>query len=263
MVDESTLEQIRNQFKVQFKRFWDTFKGEIGYVSDRDYDDIFKFDYDPQSETISLDTQEGMAVQFEQVPISSKNQSRVVDVCIQVGQTFGIADDGAQKLEILKSQVSVSYLDTTDVRRGEGVDVQRGLRFEFDHPPQENHPVFHAHYDVRCLDSGFLASEYETTLSDDERANLDYPRIPSAPMDFLSVIQLILHDHLPDEMTDEGWPNGIPGLIEDFPKFPTSALDIGSESGGLMVSDWWYVHQSVDSENTPSRRIPDSRRPHR
>jgi len=261
MVDESTLKHIRNQFKIQFRRFWNTFKGSIGSVSDRTAEDIFKFEVDPESETISLETQDGVAVQFQQIPNSSDNQSRVVDVCVQVKQTFGVADVDAHQLEILKSQVSVNYLDTTDARRGEDVDVQCGLRFEFDHPPQENHPVFHAHYDVRCLDSGFLANEYETTLNDNERPNLDYPRIPSAPMDFLSVIQLILHDHTPDEMTDEGWPRGIPDLIDGFPQFPTSALDIGAGSGGMMVSDWWYVHQSVDSDNVPSRRIPDTRLP--
>lgn len=261
MVDEPTLARIRNRFRVKFERFWNTFIGEIGHVPNRNADDLFSIEYDTESETISLETEDGVAVQFQQVPNRSDNHSRVVDVCIQVKQTFGIADVDEYQLEILKSQVSVSYLDTTDDRRGENVDVQRGLRFEFDHPPQENHPVFHAHYDIRCLDSGFLASEYDTTLHEHEGTNLDYPRIPSAPMDFLSVIQLILHDHIPDEMTDEGWPSGIAGLIEEFPQFPRSALDLGSGSGGLMVSDWWYVHQSVDGDNIPSRRIPDARIP--
>jgi hypothetical protein len=261
MVEESTLKQIRNRFRIKFERFWNTFSGEIGHVPNRNAENIFSIECDVESETISLETEDGVAVQFQQVPNRSDNHSRVVDVCIQVKQTFGIANVESNQLEILKSQVSVSYLDTTDTRRGEDVDIQRGLRFEFDHPPQENHPVFHAHYDVRCLDSGFLASEYDTTLSGDERANLDYPRIPSAPMDFLSVIQLILHDHIPDEMTDEGWPRGVPTLIEEFPQFPMSALDLGTGSNGLLVSDWWYVHQSVDSDNTPSRRIPDARLP--
>lgn len=261
MVDETTLDRIRNKFKIQFERFWDTLSGQVGSIPNRNAENIFTIEYDTGSETISLETEDGVAVQFQQVPNRIENHSRVVDVCIQVKQTFGIANEDTQQLEILKSQVSVTYLDTTEDRRGEDVEVQRGLRFEFDYPPQKNHPVFHAHYDSRCLDSGFLSSEYDTTLNDDDRANLDYPRIPSAPMDFLSVVQLILHDHIPSEMTDEGWPRGVPNLIEGFPQFPESAFQVGTGSDGSMVSDWWYVHQSVDGDDTPSRRIPDARLP--
>ena len=261
MVSEDVLRRGKARLRKNFTQVWNVFVGEVDKAAQNFADSTFEYDLDLDEEVIEVATQEGKAIQFEQVPHRVGDKSTVVDVCVQFKQRVAPINEEHDNLEIQESKVNLTYLDTTEAKTGDGVKLLRGLRFEFDQQPQEHHPVFHVHYDRRCIDSQVLIDEYEIDPSDDQLSNPDYPRVPSAPMDLFSVIQLVLQDHAPDEINDDGWPSGIGNQFDGFPRFPSSLFSLSPQGGSPMVSDWWYLHQSVDDDGNHRRSIPLSRIP--
>jgi len=261
MVSEDVLRRGKARLENNFQQVWNVFVGQVDKAAQNFADSTFEFDIDSDEEIIELATQNGKAIQFEQVPHRIEDKSTVVDICVQFQQRVVPINDEPENLEIQKSKIALTYLDTTEARTGDGVKLLRGLRFEFDQQPQEHHPVFHVHYDRRCIDSQVLIDEYEIDPSDDQLPNPDYPRVPSAPMDLFSVIQLVLQDHTPDEVDDNGWPSGIGNHLEGFPRFPSDLFSPSPQEGSPMVSDWWYLHQSVDDDGNRRRTVPPARIP--
>jgi len=261
MVSEDTLNIAKNKFKSRFEIFWNTFIGEVDKAEQNYAQEIFGFDTDIKSGVISVETLPGEVIRFEQVPYRVEDNSEVLDVCVQFKERVKPIEGDSDRLEIQESKVSVNYLNTTSGQRSGEVELETGLRFEFDPDPQDHHPVFHVHYDRRCIDSEVLTEEYGLNPDNDHIPSRGYPRVPSAPMDVLSVIQLVMHDHIPSEMSDDGWPASLSDRLEDFPTFPSKSFKPGPQEGNPMVSDWWYVHQSIDDDGNRHRRIPLSRIP--
>jgi hypothetical protein len=261
MVSENTLNIAKNNFQSRFKNFWNNFVGEVDKAEQNYAQEIFDFGTDTESGVISVQTLPEEVIRFEQVPYRVDDSSEVLDVCVQFKERVKPIEGNTDCLEIQESKVSVNYLNTTTGQRSGEVELETGLRFEFDSDPQDHHPVFHVHYDRRCINSEVLTGRYGINPNDDDIPNRGYPRIPSAPMDVLSVIQLIMHDHIPSEISNDGWPSSLSNLLEDFPTFPSHSFEPSPQGGNPMVSDWWYMHQSIDSKDNTHREIPSSRIP--
>jgi hypothetical protein len=172
------------------------------------------------------------------------------DVYIAVEQSVRAREapvDG-RTFDAVRSCVRVSYMDCeespNEPHGATGSDPGRvHIGIHFDLSDEESgpldfydHPIFHAQYDLRCIDP---ASVGRTCVPSQDSARCDSPRIPTAPMDFSGVVFAILRDHLPDTVAS-GWPQDMREALIALPHLPTGRFaPFVNGTSGLSAS-WWY-----------------------
>ena len=116
--------------------------------------------------------------------------------------------------------------------------------FHFDLVNQEkqsldwyDHPIYHANFDMKCIDLHFLKREGYTLPEWSNR--IDYPRIPTAPIDLAGAIFLLLRDHLP-ELVEKGWPAKIGNNANKLPHYPNGVLRRNTRNGQVLDYLSWY-----------------------
>ncbi|WP_276258145.1 hypothetical protein [Haloglomus litoreum] len=193
------------------------------------------------------------------------DSSESIEIYIQFGLTVRAKDlEDRRCYEVVKSATEVVYLRIKENEEGEEYrERAQGLHFDFDITPDHeldgeyaNHPVFHAQYNPNCVDTSAI------DRWDPETHNTsypDYPRIPCAPFDFVSVIYMIMNDHLPKEVRkNKGWPQNV--LHEYLPRFPREPFELAPADNLRMTPEWWYLFPSRNEDGSPRLR-PDHHRP--
>ena len=174
-----------------------------------------------------------------------------LDVAIKFTQQVGIKRGGEDEYsyEIIRSTIRVLYLENyetvNNIRRKDSNylgEVYKGFHFDMNGQNQNtvddyDHPMFHAHYDIRCISPEDLSRPFYKHI--DKKEWIDSPRIPTAPLDLTGVIFYILRDHLPDSVI-KGWPNDMSKIIKDLPRIPVGCLNNLIQQGVPFDSTHWY-----------------------
>lgn len=234
-----------------YKQFWGQLQNVSELSARGDFSEIFDVVIDDGC--ISIETQPSMW--FRDLPYRFGDSSKVVDVFLQIKQKIRIVEQNGDYIyEIKKSNVRIAHTKRVGDRADQQIQVEQGIRFDFDLETQENHPVFHAHYNPNCI-SGSIPSRFSAEIPD--RSYPEYPRIPSAPMDLPGAVFLIMNDHVPSVLDpSEGWPSEPKASLEALPEFPEECFSYHPQDGAKMLCDWWYVHGSNDSgEDNPTRSV--------
>lgn len=209
--------------------------------------------------TIKSETVDSECLRLGPLPYRPGDTSKQVEIYVQFGLTIKARDtNSGRRYEIVKSSTEMVYLDVTEGEDGvETRERVQGLHFDFELNSEAsedgedaqtaNHPVFHAQYNPNCVDTAAI----ERWDPEPHSVNYpEYPRIPCAPFDIVSVGYMVLNDHLPKRIRDHrGWPSEM--LHENLPRFPKKAFEFTPQGGRHMVPEWWYVPSSVDGEGQP------------
>lgn len=218
--------------------------------------------------TIKSETVDSECLRLGPVPYRPGDTSKQVEIYVQYGLTIKAREtDSERRYEIVKSSTEMVYLDVTEGEDGvETRERVQGLHFDFELNSEAsvddedgqtaNHPVFHAQYNPNCVDTDAI----ERWDPEPHNVNYpEYPRIPCAPFDIVSVGYMILNDHLPGRIKEHGgWPSEM--LHGNLPRFPKEAFEFEPQGGRHMVPEWWYVPSSVDGDGQPLLD-PDYHRP--
>lgn len=222
------------------------------------FTEIIDTKYGGNPQTIISKTNDSQCLKLGPLPYRPGDTSRQVEIYLQYGLKIKAKDtDSERRYEIVKSSTEMVYLKVTSEDGDETRERVQGLHFDFElnsegsrdaeGRTEANHPVFHAQYNPNCVDTAAI----ERWNPDPHEVDYpDYPRIPCAPFDVVSVGYMILNDHLPTQIeANEGWPSEL--LHEHLPRFPTEAFDLDPQGGKPMVPEWWYIPNSVDRDGKP------------
>lgn len=198
------------------------------------------------------------ALRFRGLPYRPDDSSRVVDAWLQFNEIVrGRELNGPNRptYEIVESATRIQYIVEDRAEDGERIGrARQGVRFEFKEHPDANHPVFHAHFDPVCVESGATQDYYR--VEEPEFIIPSYPRIPSAPIDLVGATYMLLHDHVPEILEDDhGWPSDTHTAIQKLPNFPASCFSHDPQGGNGMFCDWWYLHATLNDDGFPQRRV--------
>jgi hypothetical protein len=159
-------------------------------------------------------------------------------------EVYGNAlQDGAVELRAAKSSIKLMYLEArnkADTRRElEGMLAEARVHqgFHFDLSDAANHPIFHAQVDHGCIESAAIQRRYAVGAG-----RCDVPRIPTAPLDFVGVVYVLLHDHFPQAVS-RGWPAKIRQAASGLPLMPMTSFGDVLAAGAQMDCAWWYYHK--------------------
>lgn len=177
------------------------------------------------------------------LPNRRRGSAGDVDVAITFEQEVSVMQPPRSNkyFEAVRSYVRILYLEnyemvTRKIRDDSNYKSSVLSGFHFDLVDQENgsagydHPIYHANFDTKCIDLNSLGREGYKLPS--ELSRIDYPRIPTAPIDLAGATFLILRDHLPD-LVERGWPNGIQRNVSKLPRYPEGVLR------NLGYRDWY------------------------
>ena len=189
----------------------------------------------------------------------------IIDVAITFEQEVIVKNDhkGDRYLEAVVSYVRMLYLENYDeVKRKIGKNGNYKSQvlsgFHFDLVDQENknmdwydHPIYHANFDLKCIDLGSLRKEGYVLPVNQRR--IDYPRIPTAPINLAGAIFLLLRDHLPDSV-EKGWPEMIQKSVSKLPLYPSGILSKYLRDDRYLDCLSWYNtdgrRNSIQSHNS-------------
>lgn len=185
-------------------------------------------------------------------------KTSLFDIYFSGTQTIGRIpiEHGGHQWVILRSRFEVLYLnslETTVVRqawRDQIKDKSRayaGYQFitNLTDPAAKHYPDCHARYCLDSVDEATIKRFYkEGHLGWESRARHGQPQIPSAPIDLVGLLYIILHCHL-GTVVDQGWPKKVRAIVEKLPRYRLDA-------DGRSVCTNWYEH----SHSTPSVVVP-------
>ena len=177
-------------------------------------------------------------------------EKTTVDVYLQIEQTIRGFKDGstdAIRLEISRSTIRLQYVEhrsREQIRKElkKQIDAAyafHGIHFDYTCPGEKNHPYYHAQLEHRCIPAAEIHRRYTSAAQLLKRC--DTPRIPTPPMDFPSVVYVLLHDHL-QSIVEKGWP---PKLLEakaELPAFDSSPFSAMLAERAHLECGWWYGH---------------------
>lgn len=235
------------------KEIGDAYYRLIGHLSrliqggNADPDIIDQEIEDKGNETILVETENGDAVWIGPYNEHTESQSRI-HVAITFKQKIQRRKiSGDEHYVITSSVVRVAYIREKRSRRNNEANrdytVVQGLHFDFDENPDGSqsciHPIFHVQYDPNVIERNVIEKRIGGNLQTRGISFPDYPRIPCAPFDIVSVVYMILSEHDADTLYQKG---GLPENLvhENLPKFPPEAFKYAPQKQNPMISDWWY-----------------------
>lgn len=224
-----------------------------------------KLKLNKKDKSIEYGTKKGEAIKFDGLPYRPNDRSEILDIRLQFSMSIRVKkNDSNQRYCLWSSSTKTVYLQNSGGDKNDRKRFQ-GVKFDYELRPNDvgdtsgeggvNHPVFHAQYDPTCIDS----DAFDCTVSNDYEHRPTYPRIPCAPMDFVSVVFMLLNDHRPDIIRDAGgWPDSISD--DHLPVFPSEAFThlLPSDDETTTPESWYHV--PVESETAPGLH-PDNHRP--
>lgn len=167
---------------------------------------------------------------------------------LQLIRAFKV-DNGNVLLEAIESVVNVQYVESRSDQRvqreeresgGENARIYAGVHFDLAFNPDTTfkpaHPIYHAQYQSDCIPPSATGRRY---LENQPILRAAIPRIPTPPMDFGSVVYVILQDHF-SEIVKEGWPPTVLPFVMDLPRLPTEAFTQSFVAKRDFNSTWWY-----------------------
>ena len=180
--------------------------------------------------------------------ITSKGAPRTsaLDIYLAGTQVVSrIRDAGDIRWVILRSEFDLLYLNALEnaVMRRAWREKARpsvayaGYKFVSNllEPMAVHYPDCHAKYNLDAIEEEAIERVYkEDHAGWDARARHGQPQIPSAPLDLVGLLYMVLHCHLGISV-EKGWPKKIGRVIERLPAFK---LDINSRSRYAS----WYDH---------------------
>lgn len=231
-----------------YANFWNSIRIHAnGYVQP-----VSKNDFKVQIRNGRLRIETRTPIWLIGLPVRRKEVTgEIFDVAITFEQDVDVKGLGtpSQYFEAVASYVRILYLDNDKIvskRKVEDSTYRGHVRsgFHFDLVNQENknrdwydHPIYHANFDLKCIDLNTLGrNDYELPQVS---GRIDFPRIPTAPMDLAGVIFLLLRDHRPD-LVETGWPDNIRKLAKRLPRYPHGVLNQYIKQGQILDCLSWY-----------------------
>ena len=116
--------------------------------------------------------------------------------------------------------------------------------------PVRHFPDCYAQYSLDAIEPARIQRLYKDDDSGwKARATHRQPAVPSAPLDLVSIIYVLLHQHVSKSVSN-GWPWDMSELLGKLPAV-RFGVDARSQTRG------WYDHSHVAKETTPLKRWPE------
>jgi len=143
--------------------------------------------------------------------------------------------------EILKSTVRVSYFTTQDAC----AKLLHTVHFDYDCPPQDNHPLFHAHLTSEAITiPAPQAREIRFNWQIDPAKVLCFQnaKIPTSDMTLSSVLLCLAADHMVTKFVQE-YVKSLKKIENNLPTPKCDTLRDSLISGPNNLRSWhWFAH---------------------
>jgi hypothetical protein len=162
---------------------------------------------------------------------------------------------GVEAWFTVHSEFDVLYLNAleqSDVKRAWREETRNshaygGFRFTVDLASESrfHRPDSHVQYNIDTFQEAMIKRLYKDgDAAWRRRAAHGYPRVPSAPVDLVGLIYVLLHQHR-EEAVKEGWPADVRRTLNDLPTFH---LDVDERSRCAT----WYAHSHAPPKPAPA-----------
>lgn len=231
-----------------YQSFWNMFQGSQGIKAEGSSDAI---EAERNNGKVYVDTQDYLKI--SNLRYRRDRPADILDICFQPELVVrGREANGEVLYEIEQSTTRVSYLRRVGERISDGripAEIKQAMHYDFEADPDPGHPIFHVQYEPSSIDLNLFRQEYRIENAEEiVEESPDFPRIPSAPMDFVGVLYLIINEH--EEVENSTWPSKVMEFLGDLPRFPKWCFDPIPQSGNEMIPEWWYVHASENDHVT-------------
>ncbi len=179
---------------------------------------------------IKVETKRELGLWISGLPRYKGIRSHVIDVCLSLIQEVGLDSRGNEVLSA--SNIHVSYFER---KRPGRFKILESWHYDYA-PDKAGHPVFHAQLTGdHCPPPSATCSYHPAHRAPELK---DLPRIPTAPLDLASVLEMLAADHLDycAIVDDDSWRK----TAESLPRIPMDHLIASRHCSDKLRPRHWY-----------------------